>query len=43
MQVVKNKPERDWYAQQTIKNGWSRSVLEMQIESGLYERQGISE
>lgn len=37
---VKNKNERDWYAHETIKNGWSRSVLEMQIESGLYERQG---
>lgn len=40
MQMVKNDPTREWYAQQTIKNGWSRSVLEMQIENGLYERQG---
>lgn len=38
---VKDESIRGWYAQQTIKNGWSRSVLEMQIESGLYERQGI--
>lgn len=42
MQMVKNSIERDWYAQQAIKNGWSRSVMEMQVESGLYERQGIT-
>ena len=34
---------RNWYAEQTIKNGWSRSVLEMQIESNLYDRQAKSE
>lgn len=28
-----------WYAQQSLKNGWPRSILEMQIESDLYERQ----
>lgn len=39
MQMIKDNVEREWYAQQAIKNGWSRSVLEMQIESGLYERQ----
>lgn len=37
--AVKDKLTREWYAQQTIKNGWSRSVLEMQIEGELYERQ----
>lgn len=42
MQMVKNSSERDWYAQQAIKNGWSRSVMEMQVESGLFERQGIA-
>ncbi len=41
MQMIKNNSERDWYVQQTIKNGWSRSTLEIQIETGLYERQGI--
>jgi predicted nuclease of restriction endonuclease-like (RecB) superfamily len=43
MQMVKDDTTREWYATQTIKNGWSRSILEMQIESGLYERQGIAE
>ncbi|HSW69776.1 MAG TPA: PDDEXK nuclease domain-containing protein [Gammaproteobacteria bacterium] len=39
--AVKDELIRGWYAQQTTQNGWSRSVLEMQIESGLYERQGV--
>jgi predicted nuclease of restriction endonuclease-like (RecB) superfamily len=42
IQMIKNDTKRDWYAHQTIKNGWSRSVMEMQIESELYERQGIT-
>ncbi|NJK61870.1 MAG: DUF1016 domain-containing protein [Synechococcaceae cyanobacterium SM2_3_1] len=32
--------ERLWYAQQTIAHGWSRAVLEHQIETKLYQRQG---
>jgi predicted nuclease of restriction endonuclease-like (RecB) superfamily len=32
--------ERIWYALKTIENGWSRSILTLQIESGLYHRQG---
>jgi len=31
---------RLWYAEQTIKNGWSRNVLAMQIEACLHKRQG---
>lgn len=31
---------RLWYAEQTIKNGWSRNVLALQIETSLHERQG---
>lgn len=37
---VKEKEQRVWYIQQTLENGWSRAILEMQIESRLYERQG---
>jgi predicted nuclease of restriction endonuclease-like (RecB) superfamily len=37
---VKDMVEREWYTQEIIRNGWSRPILEMQIESGLYERQG---
>ena len=37
---VKAPEQRVWYIQQTLENGWSRAVLEIQIESRLYERQG---
>ena len=37
---VKDSEQRLWYIQKTIENGWSRDILAMQIESGLYERQG---
>jgi predicted nuclease of restriction endonuclease-like (RecB) superfamily len=32
--------ERQWYIQQTVEHGWSRSILTAQIESGLYQREG---
>lgn len=34
--------ERQWYAAQTLENGWSRNVLVMQIESGLRQRTGTA-
>ena len=37
---LKTPDERLWYAQGTLKNGWSRNILVMQIESSLFERQG---
>ncbi len=37
---IEDRVERNWYAEQTLKNSWSRFVLEMQIKSDLYERQG---
>ena len=37
---VKNSAERIWYTQQAIANGWSRNILVMQIDAGLYRRQG---
>ena len=40
LEKVKSPEERLWYAQQTIQNGWSRNVLVIQIESGLFRRQG---
>ena len=40
LDYVKSPVERRWYAEQTIANGWSRNVLILQIESGLYRRQG---
>ncbi len=32
--------EREWYARATIQHGWSRSILDYQIDSDLYRRQG---
>lgn len=40
MDKVTTLEQRLWYAQQTLENGWSRSVLGMWIESDLYGRQG---
>jgi predicted nuclease of restriction endonuclease-like (RecB) superfamily len=37
---VKDFEERVWYIQKTIENGWSRDILELQIQSDLYARQG---
>ncbi|MBI4648365.1 MAG: DUF1016 domain-containing protein [Bacteroidia bacterium] len=37
---VKNKNERLFYLEKTLQNGWSKSVLTMQIGSDLYFRQG---
>lgn len=40
IQKIKDKEQREWYAQQTIQNGWSRNVLIHHIDSNLYQRQG---
>ncbi len=37
---LQDHDQQRWYIQQTIENGWSRSMLEMWIESDLYKRQG---
>lgn len=36
---IKDSEQRLWYAQQAILNGWSRVVLDHQIDGELYERQ----
>ena len=40
LEKVKDPIARTWYIQQTLENSWSRNVLVMQIESGLFDRQG---
>ena len=40
LDAVHDAAARTWYVQQTIENGWSRNALALQIESGLYQRQG---
>lgn len=37
---IKNEEERLWYMQKCLENGWSVDVLQIQIETNLYERQG---
>ena len=37
---VDTPAEREWYAQQTVLHGWSRSTLELNIKSRLQQRQG---
>jgi predicted nuclease of restriction endonuclease-like (RecB) superfamily len=40
IEKIKDPLQRLWYAQQTLQHGWSRTILELQIESNLYSRQG---
>jgi len=40
IEKVKDPVQRIWYAHKIIEHGWSRAVLTVQIESGLYERHG---
>ena len=40
MEAIDDSQTRKWYAEQAIANGWSRSVLSLQIQSRLHERQG---
>lgn len=40
LEKVKDPQARRWYIRQTIENSWSRNVLVLQIEAGLYQRQG---
>lgn len=40
MQKVKDQSQRLWYAAKTLEHGWSRTILTVQIESGLFARQG---
>lgn len=37
---VKVPQAQQWYARAAVQYGWSRAILEMQIETGLYEREG---
>jgi predicted nuclease of restriction endonuclease-like (RecB) superfamily len=40
LDAIDDPAEREWYMRQTVEHGWSRNVLVLQIESGLYKRQG---
>jgi predicted nuclease of restriction endonuclease-like (RecB) superfamily len=38
IEKVKTLQEREWYARAAVEYGWSRTMLELWIESGLYHR-----
>ena len=40
LEKVKDEKERLWYIQQAAQHGWSRNVLVMQIETGVFQRTG---
>ncbi|MGK5083483.1 PDDEXK nuclease domain-containing protein [Bdellovibrionota bacterium FG-1] len=40
LEKVSKPEERLWYVQQAITHGWSRTILVIQIENKLYQRQG---
>jgi len=40
LKKIKNTKEAFFYIKETIENNWSRSILEYQIETNLYARQG---
>jgi len=42
LQKLKDPAQRLWYAEQALQNGWSRAILEAQIETGLHRRQGAA-
>ncbi|MEY4589998.1 MAG: hypothetical protein RL497_2074 [Pseudomonadota bacterium] len=39
---VNNEAAREWYAQQAVQSGWSRSTLEINIKNQLQQRQGAA-
>lgn len=43
LEKMKAPEQRIWYIQKTAENGWSHNVLIHQIESGLYQRQVITD
>ena len=40
VEQLKDPAQRRWYAEQTLIQGWSRTILEHQIESKLYSGSG---
>lgn len=40
MAKVKDAAARRWYMEATVRNGWSRNILLMQIETAAHRRQG---
>ena len=43
MEKIKNLPQRFWYMQQTLQEGWGRDTLRLMIKNDAYTRQGITQ
>jgi len=43
VEQVKDRTTREWYIRKTVENGWSRSVLELQIETQAHLRVGTAQ
>ncbi|MEO8064274.1 MAG: DUF1016 N-terminal domain-containing protein [Pseudomonadota bacterium] len=43
MQAVKEPEAREWYMREAVRQGWSRSVLEIQMLGSAYQRRGKAE
>jgi predicted nuclease of restriction endonuclease-like (RecB) superfamily len=43
MDRIKDRQEMLWYAKQTIENGWSSNILDLQIDGDLYTRQVLAD
>ena len=39
---VADSAHREWYVRQTVQNGWSRSILTLQIDGRAHERHGMA-
>ena len=42
MNKIKDEKEKEYYIKNTIENGWTRNVLNLQIKSNAYQRQVLS-
>lgn len=40
--AIKNPLERKFYIEKTRQHGWSRTILSMQIDTKLYQREGMA-
>jgi predicted nuclease of restriction endonuclease-like (RecB) superfamily len=43
IEKIKNLPQRFWYMQQILQEGWGRDTLRLMIKNDAYTRQGVSQ
>ncbi len=42
LKKLKQAKDREWYARKALEHGWSRAILDLQIETRLHEREGMA-